>query len=100
MVAAQGVTPSDGVESDVLAADVTAGPIQVEGLLSVVQHLVVPALQLEHPADVVVGVRLAGEIVELAIRIQGVPKLDVGLVVSTEPDVGAAQASVRARLSW
>jgi hypothetical protein len=71
VVAEEGVQPADVVEDGGLPALVAGGPVQVEGLLGVVEGLRVVALLLPHLGESDVSMGLSGQVAGLAVQVYG-----------------------------
>ncbi len=94
MVAELGVRPADRVECIGLPGPVVGRPVQVEGLIGVVQRLPVTPAAFKHQGENVAGAGLAGAAVDLTIEVKGVPEVGVSVVEAAQPAVGGSQLTV------
>jgi len=90
----QGVVPADRVEGSDLPGLVAGGPVQVEGLLGVVQCPCGAAPAIPQEGQGVVGGSLPGLVADLGGQVEGVAQLGVSVVEATKPDVGVGEIAV------
>src|SRR6266545_5041147 len=94
VVAQLGVRVPDHVERARPAEPVARGHVQLQGPLVLGEGILAPALELQHPAETGVDVRLARKVAQLLEQVQRLAVMHLGLVVAAHPRVPPGQDAV------
>jgi hypothetical protein len=89
VVSEQGQTPTNRIEDFGLPSLMTDGPEQVEGPAGVGEGLGIATLPLDGVAEGVVGIGLPSLVAALAVQVEGLPEVGVGVIEAIQTRVGS-----------